>query len=1075
MSRKRRGTTPSDADHLVRRMDWEEFEVQLSRSARGGKTRALVDQTLREHFGAEKFERLQRLAERVRSARQNREPLRGNIIFIPGIMGSELTVTEDGDEDVVWVSFLKLMGGGISKLRLAKNGRQEADLSVRVQPSGIDKDSYAETILWLKAYWNVEPFAYDWRKDLDQAADALKNLMETKFKDQPVHLVAHSMGGLVSRNFIRMYPKLWKTMLDPKKVQGGRLIMLGTPNYGSYAIANAMVAGDKLVKRLAAADLKHDLDEVLDVLNGFVGSYQLLPAPAKLVASEQGLYESGKWGRYPVMTAHLQRAKKFHADLDAPMTIDPERMTYIAGCNHETLSRVTINGPGLFEFDTTLKGDGRVTHALGLLPGVPAYYVDEIHGDLQKHEQVLEAIDEILRTGKTGALPTEPVAARTVRSRTSARARAVQDRQDAAQIRRIAEATKTNRSTAADRRQAEALLRQALLAQAPSASRSMTDAETTISSAGVGRGPAPEPIALNVEVVHGDIRDIKAPAVVAGHYRGVPPIRAVGALDQALERWISRAVKQGMIGGGLGEVFLIPNTRKSLAADNVILAGMGEHGRFHREDVDLLFANVTYGVTALGWRTFATVVVGSGEGNLSLEQAIEGMLEGVASALRRIKGQGHLETLQIVEYDKGRFKDIGTILGRITAGSGGSLKLNVSSRQLPKRTHPRPTTQPEQTEMLEGSRVTIEQDHEGFRFSAITKQAVIPVREIPVQASRAEDIADLLKEARTPEEQSKYGKLFHTYLMPEDFQDTIDMTPLTLIVDRSTAAFPWEMAAFERHGQIVFYGPGRQLTRQFRTTLSGAPGLIAPSLPNRLRALVIADPAPEAELQLPGAREEGRAVVNILRDMKDQRGLDLTVEQRIGANECDPVELLALILSEEFDLIHYSGHGDFDEKNPAKSGWILGRDSVLSARDVFRARRVPRLIFANACFSGVIRSGTPFTLQESNRSLAGLAQAFFERGVQNYIGTGWPVDDVAAVEFAKVFYTEALSGADLGSTLAEARTKILHEGSTWGAYQHYGQATAKLVTLSALNPARDRSNEKRVGVGSKRPNRRDHE
>ena len=87
----------------------------------------MSDQALSDHFGPEKLERLQRLVERVRLARHKREPLRGNIIFIPGIMGSELTVTDDGDDDVVWVSFLKLIWGGINKLRLAKDGVQEAD------------------------------------------------------------------------------------------------------------------------------------------------------------------------------------------------------------------------------------------------------------------------------------------------------------------------------------------------------------------------------------------------------------------------------------------------------------------------------------------------------------------------------------------------------------------------------------------------------------------------------------------------------------------------------------------------------------------------------------------------------------------------------------------------------------------------------------------------------------------------------------------------------------------------------------------------------------------------------------
>lgn len=1052
MSRKQRGAKPHDTDRVIRAMGWDEFEAQLSRSVRRGKSRAASGQTLREHFGPEKLERLQRLAARVRSARQKREPLRGNIIFIPGIMGSELTVTEDGDDDVVWISFLKLIWGGINKLRLAKDGAQEADSTLRVQPSGLDKDSYAEAILWLKAYWNVEPFAYDWRKDLDRAAEDLKDLVQIKFKDQPVHLVAHSMGGLLSRNFIRLYPKVWKAMSEPKKVQGGRLIMLGTPNYGSYAIAQAMVAKDKLVKWLAAADLRHDLDEVLDVLNGFVGSYQLLPSPAKLPASEQDLYNAGTWGRYPIVASHLARARKFHTDLDVPATTDPERMTYIAGCNQETLSGVKIDAPGMFEFDVTLKGDGRVTHALGLLPSVPTYYVDEIHGDLQKNEQVLEAIDEILRTGKTVALAMEPVAARAVRSVVSARVRAVQEREDAEQIRRIAEGTEADRSTPAERRLAEDLLRQAIMTQAPPASRAVTDS-AQVDGERVKQRPAQTPISLNLEVVHGDIRDIKTSAVVVGHYRGVPPIRAVGALDQALEFWISKAVKHGMVGGGLGEVFLIPNVQKSIAASAVILAGMGDYGRFNREDLDLLFANVTYGVTALGWREFATVVVGSGEGNLSLDQAIEGMLEGVESALRRLGGQGGLDILHVVEYDKDRFKAILKVLEKIKNNNAGSLTVRLTTKELPKRTHRKQPPKPEHLDQMKGSRITIERDRDVFRFSAIREQAVIPVREIMIQSSYAEGASELLKESRSVEDQQKYGKLLHSYLMPEDFQDMVDVTPLTLMVDRSTAAFPWEMAAFEQHGKVIFYGPGRQLTRQFRTTLSRPPGLIAPMTADRLRVLVIADPAPEAELQLPGARAEGRTVVHIMQNMKEEQGLNITIEQRIGANECDPVELLALILSEEFDLIHYSGHGDFDENNPAKGGWIFGKEHILSARDIFRARRVPRLIFANACFSGVVRSGKPFTLQESNRNLAGLAQAFFERGVQNYIGTGWPVEDAAALEFAKIFYREALSGNDLGSSLSKAREAILTGGSTWGAYQHYGQATAKLIKQPEKNSA----------------------
>jgi hypothetical protein len=160
----------------------------------------------------------------------------------------------------------------------------------------------------------------------------------------------------------------------------------------------------------------------------------------------------------------------------------------------------------------------------------------------------------------------------------------------------------------------------------------------------------------------------------------------------------------------------------------------------------------------------------------------------------------------------------------------------------------------------------------------------------------------------------------------------------------------------------------------------------------------------------------------------------------------------------------------FDERNPACGGWVFGKGRVLSSREIFRARRVPRVIVANACFSAVVNPGTPLTPAETNRQLAGIAEAFFERGVQNYVGTGWPVQDDVAVEFATTFYEIALAGCRLGppskrrdtarpsnssrqaacpctigDALREARRAILHRGSTWGAYQHYGQATDWLI------------------------------
>ena len=373
------------------------------------------------------------------------------------------------------------------------------------------------------------------------------------------------------------------------------------------------------------------------------------------------------------------------------------------------------------------------------------------------------------------------------------------------------------------------------------------------------------------------------------------------------------------------------------------------------------------------------------------------------------------------------------------------LALSLRSRKLPlprrKKKEPPPDIP---SEPLPGTRITIERDREIFRFSALSLTAVVPVREVEVQTFFAAGTAERLMSSTTPEEQIEFGQLLTTYLIPQDFRQIIEEEDsLTLILDRSTASFPWEMACFKSARGTTFFGPDRKLTRQFRTMLA-SPGL-PPALNRSLKVLVIADPAPEPEFQLPGARQEGRAVVNVLDRLRKEKDLDLTVYEHIGASACDPVEILALLLSEEFDIVHYAGHGVFDEKDPSHSGWVFGRDCILSAREIFRARRVPRMVFANACFSAVIKERQALTADEMNRRLAGLAEAFFERGIQNYIGAGWPVDDIPAVEFASVFYQNAIAGETLGDSLAAARQRIMGQGSTWGAYQHYGQVNARLV------------------------------
>ncbi len=1025
----------------IARMDWGKLEESLQIEKRGKRGGASSQAALREYFGDEEYAYLQKLATHARTAR-SRGPVEGNIVFVPGIMGSNLiTIDKDGDEDLVWINLFRLAAGQIGRLKLTPDGSREANPKFTVQPSELNKRTYARAILWLRASWNVEPFAFDWRKDIDSAADALAAFIRTHLPDQPVNLVAHSMGGLVCRNFIRRHRDQWDALRGKEGGKAGRLVMLGTPNYGSFAIPQAMTGEDRMVKLLAAADLTHSLSEILAIINSFVGSYQMLPPPSKLPPAQQKLYRRDSWGSSPVSDRHLGRALQFHADMERPDAVDPERMVYIAGCNQKTPCGLKINEPGDFEYQDTPDGDGRVPHSLGILPDVPTYYIDESHGDLPRNDQVLSAVNELLVTGRTSVLSDKPIVSRAVVPAAYRRRNLILDQNISKEVRNIALRTAKKESKPEEVRFVEEAIMRSIMGQNQSVGTLPSAKETK-----VPMGPK-KTMKLAIEVVRGDVTQIKAPVVMIGHYQGVAPVSAEGAIDKALDFWITRANQRGIIGADLGELFFIPVVGRSIAARAVLLAGMGAEGRFSKDDLRYLMTNVTMAVSALKLDTFATVLIGSGAGNLTKERAVRGMIEGVADALRRLPEGERIKKLILVEYDDDVYERIMKALKPMRDDKVfPDLAFSLRRRKLPLPRRGKKALPPDiPSEPLPGTRITIERDRDIFRFSALSETAVVPVREVEVQSFFAAGTAERLMSSTTPQEQIEFGQLLTTYLIPEDFRRLIEEEDaLTLILDRSTASFPWEMACFKNARGSLFFGPDRMLTRQFRTMLA-SPSL-TPPLNRSLKVLVIADPAPEPEFQLHGARREGRAVVNVLDRLRKEKDLDITVHEHIGASACDPVEILALLLSEEFDIVHYAGHGVFDEKDPSHSGWVFGRDCILSAREIFRARRVPRLVFANACFSAVIKERQAMTADEMNRRLAGLAEAFFERGIQNYIGAGWPVDDDPAVEFASVFYQNALAGETFGESLAAARKRIMGQGSTWGAYQHYGQVNGTLIT-----------------------------
>jgi len=662
--------------------------------------------------------------------------------------------------------------------------------------------------------------------------------------------------------------------------------------------------------------------------------------------------------------------------------------------------------------------------------------------------------------------------------------------------------------------------------------------------------PEIPPLDVKITLIHGGLTNVKAPVIVGARYDGLAFAGPTKIFDRLLDSWLSRAVDLGIIGSALGQLFPINleqfHKAGKLNAGTLLLAGMGEPGRFAEDGVRFIFSNIILTIKGIGVNEFATPLLGTRRSELTIGDAVRGMLQGIDDGYERVSAIAESVTedkesfravirrplsVILVNDDKDKCDLIYKELLQLAAGTPPArIRLSVNwGPDVAADPHIEPSqAQPEPEPAVAYLRVTQSKTAKAaivraksdtppkrakasargvidmfptdvFQFSALSENAVVPQREQEVNAHLLRDLADRLTERLTeipaPRQgdalnqgdalrlRASQGDFFTNLLIPEDFHKLIEgPANVTLEVDATTAAYPWEMAGYRKFAGPLFLGTNVAISRQFRT-LMAPPPTSPPALNNKLRALIIADPA-SGPLKLLGARREGMTVVQVLQRVQDAWGDQYKIETtlRMGprddpsinaqletlkssnstlvdARPCHPLDLAMLLVDEQYDLVHYAGHGMCDV-NTGQTGWVFASDCVLSAKEIFRIRQVPRLVFANACFSAVA------TAKGDQRThMAGLAQAFFGRGIPNYIGAGWEVDDDCAVECARWFYACLLgltgpndndriaadsSNSKIGRALRIARERILTvkpTSSSWGAYQHYGHISDRLVSI----------------------------
>ncbi|WP_169976923.1 CHAT domain-containing protein [Tautonia rosea] len=388
------------------------------------------ERALRRYLGDDRFRRMRALAvAQPSSTRGSRSSPRGNVVVLPGLMGSALhAIDRRGNDQEIWLNLWRLARGGIGRLQLASDGVLQADPAFSTRTGNVLWKYYGELVLAMRRDWRVVVFTYDWRKDLRLAADALLASINTHFgPDEPVHLVAHSMGGLVARSFIERHGDRWRSMWsggEERRSRGGRLVMLGTPNHGSYLVPQVLCGLANTVWMLERLDLSRDMAGMMRVVHSFPGVYQLLPSPL-VDANAEPLYDPSTYGSTGVSSRHLAGARAFHEGLARSLE-EPEvrqaieqRLIYVAGKGLETPDGIApgkldhlarVPQPKGFDLAShylfTTEGDGSVSRRLGQLRDregnvirVRTFTVQNEHAAMLENPNVLNSVNEVLQFG----------------------------------------------------------------------------------------------------------------------------------------------------------------------------------------------------------------------------------------------------------------------------------------------------------------------------------------------------------------------------------------------------------------------------------------------------------------------------------------------------------------------------------------------------------------------------------------------------------------------------------------------------------------------------------------------------
>jgi hypothetical protein len=355
-----------------------------------------------------------------------RKAMRDVIVFLPGITGSVLC--KDGKD--VWnitggavLRALLSLGDNVRELLLEDDPPDEDDLGDGVTAPRVMKeihlipglwkiDGYTRLFRYVTETFDVEPgrnffeFPYDWRRDNRVAAGRLAR--ETRgwlaawrersgADDAKLILVAHSMGGLVSRYYLECLGGWRDTRV---------LVTFGTPYRGAPKTLGALANGFK--KKIGPIGL-----DLSSLVRSFTAGYQLLPVYPCYDGGDGKLVRVTEASIPHIEVARAAAATSFHDEIRTAVEANADDEEYrrgryairpVIGVHQPTCQSVRRNGDGVALVTSyageDFGGDGTVPRVsavpIELEHDENAMFTSERHGSLQNEEAVLVQLRGVL-------------------------------------------------------------------------------------------------------------------------------------------------------------------------------------------------------------------------------------------------------------------------------------------------------------------------------------------------------------------------------------------------------------------------------------------------------------------------------------------------------------------------------------------------------------------------------------------------------------------------------------------------------------------------------------------------------